>query len=150
MLKSAPIRLCDQWKMLQCWRRTGYLPSFFVPTPGDWQLKSPHPREFGIQGQKNANARGSARGGGGGSGLGAAGIDWCIILILDTITITHFKRRISHAPNLFREVTALTCDVWINSFKLNTTLPNLRRNYSRKFDLGSTFDLEVAFHMCRI
>ena len=30
---------------------------------GIWQLKSPHPREFAIQGQKNANARGSARGG---------------------------------------------------------------------------------------
>ena len=28
------IRLCSQWKMLQCWRRTGHLPSFFVPTPG--------------------------------------------------------------------------------------------------------------------
>ena len=31
----------------------------------------PHPREFAIQGKKNANARGSARG----RGLGAAGID---------------------------------------------------------------------------
>ena len=57
--------------MLQCWRRTGHLPSFFVPTPGDWQLKSPHPREFAILGQKNANARG-------GGGMGAGGIDWCI------------------------------------------------------------------------
>ena len=27
------------------------------------QLKSPHPREFAIQGKKDANARGSARGG---------------------------------------------------------------------------------------
>ena len=27
--------------------------SFFVPTQGGiWQLKSPHPREFAIQGQK--------------------------------------------------------------------------------------------------
>ena len=32
----------------------------------------PHPREFAIQGKKNANSRGSARGGG---GLGAGGID---------------------------------------------------------------------------
>ena len=63
-----------------------------------------------------------------------------------------FKRRISHVHvlNLIREVTALRCDVWINSFKSNTTLPNMRLNYSRKFDLGSTFDLEVAFHMCQI
>ena len=37
-----------------------------------------------------------------------------------------------------------------DSFKLNTTLSNLRWKQSKKFDLGSTFDLEVAFHMCRI
>ena len=69
------------------------------------------------------------------------------IVILDTINITHgqFKRRISHVPNLIRGVTALTCDVWINSFKLNTTLPNLRLNYSRKFDLCiSQFQLRPA------
>ena len=54
-------------KMLQCWRRTGHLPSFFVPTRGIWQLKSPHPREFTIEGKKkNVNARESAWGEGGG------------------------------------------------------------------------------------
>ena len=41
------------------------LPSFFVPIRGIWQLKSPHSREFAIQGKQNANARGSAREGGG-------------------------------------------------------------------------------------
>ena len=65
-------------------------------------------------------------------------------------TITEFKRRISYVPSLIREVTALRCDVGINSFKLNTTLQKLRLNYSRKFDLGSTFHLEVAFQMCRL
>ena len=30
-----------------------------------WQLKSPHPQEFAIQGKKKANALGSAGGGGG-------------------------------------------------------------------------------------
>ena len=34
---------------------------FSSPARGIWQLKSPHPREFAIQGKKNANARGSAR-----------------------------------------------------------------------------------------
>ena len=48
---------------------------FSSPPRGIWQLKSPHPREFSIQGKKNANAPGSARGG---AGLGAGGIDWCI------------------------------------------------------------------------
>ena len=63
---NGTIRLCNQWKMLQCWLRTGYLPSFSPP------MGICHPT------QKNANARGSARGGG---GLGAAGIDWCITQI---------------------------------------------------------------------
>ena len=43
---------------------------------GICQLKSPHPREFAIQGKKNANARGSAWWGGGGEGgLVTGGID---------------------------------------------------------------------------
>ena len=37
------------------------------------------------------------------------------LVILDTLIITQFKRRISHVPNLIREVvTALRCGVWIN------------------------------------
>ena len=48
-------------------------PLFSSPPRRIWQLKSPHPWEFAIQGKKNANAQGSARG-----GLGAGGIDWCI------------------------------------------------------------------------
>ena len=48
---------------------------FFPPHPGGIrQLKSPHPREFAIQGKKNVKARGSARG-----VLGEGGIDWCIM-----------------------------------------------------------------------
>ena len=53
----------------------GICPLFSSPPWGIRQLKSPHSREFAIQGKKNANARGSARGGG---GMGAGGIDWCI------------------------------------------------------------------------
>ena len=52
--------------MLQCWRRTGHLPSFFVPTPGDLTAQeSPPPGICHPRQKKNANARGSARGGGG-------------------------------------------------------------------------------------
>ena len=51
--------LCDQWKTLQCWRRMGHLPSFFVPTPGELTAQeSPPPGICHLQ-QKNANARGS-------------------------------------------------------------------------------------------
>ena len=35
-------------------------PLFSSPLRGIWQLKSLHPREFAIQGKKNANARGEA------------------------------------------------------------------------------------------
>ena len=41
----------------------GICPLFSSPPRGICQLKSPHPREFAIQGKKNANSRGSARGG---------------------------------------------------------------------------------------
>ena len=40
-------------------------PLFSSPPRGICHLKSPHPREFAIQGKKNGNSRGSARGGGG-------------------------------------------------------------------------------------
>ena len=43
----------------------GICPLFSSPPRGIWQLKSPHPWEFAIQGKKNAYARGSARKGGG-------------------------------------------------------------------------------------
>ena len=53
------------------------IPFFFRPHPGGiWQLKCPHPREFAIQGRKNANARGSARRGGGGE-------DWAQLELTD-------------------------------------------------------------------
>ena len=46
----------------------GICPLFSSPPQGIWQLKSPHPQQFAIQGKKNANARGQ----------GAGGIDRCI------------------------------------------------------------------------
>ena len=42
---------------------------FFRPHPGGFDSsRVPRPREFAIQGKKNANPRGSARGGGWGAG----------------------------------------------------------------------------------
>ena len=56
---------------------TMYSCRLFSSSPlGIWQLKSPHPWEFAIQGKKNASTRGSPREGG--RELGAGGIDWCI------------------------------------------------------------------------
>ena len=43
---------------------TGIFPLFSSPPRGIWQLKSPHPREFAIQGKQNALS---------GDSLGSAG-----------------------------------------------------------------------------
>ena len=49
--------------MLQCWRRTGHLLSFFVPTPGGFDSsRVPTPGNLPSKAKKKANARGSARG----------------------------------------------------------------------------------------
>ena len=54
----------------------GICPFFLSPPRGIWQLKSPHPREFAIQGKKKLKTGVSlAERWGGGGGLGAAGID---------------------------------------------------------------------------
>ena len=75
MLKMALLDCAINEKCCSVDGGRGICPLFSSPPRGIWQLKSPHPREFAIQGKKNADARGSARG-----GLVAAGIDWCIIL----------------------------------------------------------------------
>ena len=63
----------------------GICPPFFVPTPRIWHLKSPHPREFAIQGKKMLMPGGQPWG-----GLGAGGIDWCINngVFLDTYHVS--------------------------------------------------------------
>ena len=57
-------------------RGRGICPLFSSPPRGIRQLKSPHPREFAIQGKKMLMPGGQP--GGGGGWLGAGGIDWCI------------------------------------------------------------------------
>ena len=51
----------------------GICPLFSSPPRGIWQLKSPHPREFAIQGKKILMPGGQP-----GGALGTAGIDWSI------------------------------------------------------------------------
>ena len=53
------------------------LPTFFVPTLGDFTAQESPPREFAIQGKKNVNARGE--------GLGAAGIDRYIMYTQESV-----------------------------------------------------------------
>ena len=69
-------RLCDQWKVLQCWLRTGHLPAFFVPVDGHLaaQVSLP-PGNLHDAREKMPMPGGYPQGGG---GMGAPGIDWCI------------------------------------------------------------------------
>ena len=50
--------------------RRAICPLFSSAPQGIWQLNSPHPREFAIQGKRNANARGQPLGEGAGFGFG--------------------------------------------------------------------------------
>ena len=63
MLKTALFDYAINEKCCSVYGGRGICPLFSSPPRGIWQLKSPHPREFAIQGKKNANAEGSVRGG---------------------------------------------------------------------------------------
>ena len=63
MLKMALLDCAINEKCCSVDGGRGIRPLFPSPSRGIWQLKSPQPREFSIQGKKNANARGSAPGG---------------------------------------------------------------------------------------
>ena len=66
MLKMALFDCAITMKNVEVLTEDGGIGALFPSPPrGIWQLKSTHPREFAIQGKKNANAWGSARGGGG-------------------------------------------------------------------------------------
>ena len=62
---NCTIRLCDKWKMLQYWWRTGHLPSFFVLTPGNLTAKEFPPPGICYPRQKNLLMPGSPPGGDG-------------------------------------------------------------------------------------
>ena len=71
--------------MLQCWRRAGHLPSFFVPTTGNLTaLESPSPGICPPR-QKKANARGS---GGGKGGRGWAQLEFTGFCFGDLMIMT--------------------------------------------------------------
>ena len=72
----------------------GICPPFSSPPRVIWQLKSPHPQEFAIQGKKMLMPGGQP---GGGGGVGAAGIDWCI---KDPASTQHFSHQFSQALHL--------------------------------------------------
>ena len=68
MLKTALLDCAINEKCCSVDEGRGICPLFSSQPRVIWQLKSAHPREFAIQGQKNANARESAGKGGGGGG----------------------------------------------------------------------------------
>jgi len=84
--KNGTTRLCDKWKMLQCWWEMGHLTLFFVSTlQGIWELKSARPREIAIQGKKNGYALGSARRG--------TGVCWAKLLMHKVLKIAHYNQK---------------------------------------------------------
>ena len=70
MLKTALFDCAINEKCCSVDGGRGICPLLSSPPWGIWQLKSPHPREFVMQGKKKKKKK----------RLGAAGIDWCIIL----------------------------------------------------------------------
>ena len=58
MLKTALFDYEINEKCFSVYGGRGICSLFSSPSRGIWQLKSPHPREFAIQGKENANARG--------------------------------------------------------------------------------------------
>ena len=73
MLKTALFDYAINEKCCSVYGGRGICPLFSFPPRGIWRFKSPHPREFAIQGQKMLMPGGQP-----GGALGAAGIDWCI------------------------------------------------------------------------
>ena len=63
---NSAMRLWDQWKMLQCRRRTGHLPSFFVPNPGDLTAQESPPPGICYPRQEKCQCPGASPGGVGG------------------------------------------------------------------------------------
>ena len=75
--------LYDQWKVLQCWRWTGHLPSFFVSAAGHFSSSVPAPEIFPSTAKEClCNARRFTRWGGMLGGVGSPKIDWYIIVAL--------------------------------------------------------------------
>ena len=72
------------------------------------------------------------------------------IVTLDTVTITQFQRRISRVPNFNSRGKCFDMRHLNQQFQIKYDFAESATECSRKFDIGSTFDLDVAFHMCRI
>ena len=92
--------------MLQCWRRTRHLPSFFVPTSGDLTAQESPPLGICHPRQKNANARGSARRGGGGGAKQQLELSDALHLSL-AISERKFYRKVYNIRD-FKQITMAT------------------------------------------
>ena len=62
----------------------GICPLFASPPPGIWQVKSPHPREFAIQGRKMTMP-------GGQPGVGGGEWGWAQLELTDALTYVKIK-----------------------------------------------------------
>ena len=102
MLKMALLDCAINEKCCSVDGGRGICPLFSSPPRGIWQLESPHPWEFAIQGNGNSWGWGQGRGGG---GLGAAGIDWCINFMISVIKWSYVL-----IPLFLGQMPFFTCD----------------------------------------
>ena len=99
---------------------------FSSPPRGIWQLKSPHPQEFAIQGQKNASTWGSAQERGGGGGGAECSWNW-LMHYQSNINAPQKGTRIlfyGHVPNSFPPLwgtnsTTTNCITGTANFNVN-------------------------------
>ena len=96
MLKMALLDCAINEKCCSVDGGRGICPLFSYSPWGIWQFKSPHPREFAIQGQKKiANSRAIS------GDAGAAGIDWCINVKVELGSTFTFTRDLSYIAFIY-------------------------------------------------
>ena len=124
-LKMALFDCAINEKSLQCWRRTGHLPSFFAPTPGDSTAQESRPPAPGIRHprQKNANPRGSAGGGG----------SWAQVELTDALH--SFKCRLKLENRLLR----LEGSKSLPSFRFTLRIKSQRYSFNSLASMSSGF-----------
>ena len=97
LLCSGTVHLPTPGLFPSFWHARGtHLPSFFVPTPGDLTTEESPPPGIWYQAKKKLLMPGNQRGVGGRGRvawgqLGAAGIDWCNILMIHSISVVAIR-----------------------------------------------------------
>ena len=112
--------------MLQCWRRTGHLPSVFVPTPGDLTAQeSPSPGIWHPRQKKLLMPEGQP---GGGRGVGGAGRSWNWLMhYFDSLNFSGCNSHCLSFDTEFRDTSPLTLLLVVNAINAQGSCADHRR-----------------------